>query len=295
LTLAGDPSRLQACPGYPHGLASEFLYTMPTTAVPLQDLARRIAQQETELDKLRREYQVRQEHVAELKRRKQELQAQLKEINEAIRIVGLGETPPTPSPTTTSWTTPSASPAGAPPAGRVSLPQVLVGIVREAGGPITVKELAQELVRKKYPTTSRNIARMVNNRVSDLVQKGFLRRAGDRPGVVLGQPRAPVKRPTAKAPSGHHRDGQQRATAASLGKPGGEQPSLRAVLTQVLAQSPRPLPVRELAAQVKAAGYRTKSKDFVNVIWVAIGKLDNVENVPGQGYRLKRGKGKGSM
>jgi hypothetical protein len=267
---------------------------MPTTAVPLQDLGRRIAQQEAELDKLRREYQARQEHVAALRRRKQELQAQLKEIDAEIRAAGLGQTPPTPSPAPTNRATPAASPPGAPPAGRVSLPQVLVGIVREAGGPITVKELAQELVRRKYPTTSRNIVRMVNNRVSDLVQKGFLRRAGDRPGVVLGQPRATVKRPTAKAPGGSHRDGQQRAMAASLGKPGGEQPSLRAVLTQVLDQSPRPLPARELAAQVKASGYRTKSKDFVSVIWVAVSRMDNVENVPGQGYRLKRSKGKGS-
>jgi hypothetical protein len=43
-----------------------------------------------------------------------------------------------------------------------------------------------------------------------------------------------------------------------------------------------------LAKQAKAQGYRTKSKDFVGVLWVMLGQMDNVENVPGQGYRLKK-------
>jgi hypothetical protein len=43
-----------------------------------------------------------------------------------------------------------------------------------------------------------------------------------------------------------------------------------------------------LAEKALASGYQTKSKDFTNVIWVGIGKIPNVENVAGQGYRLKR-------
>ena len=35
---------------------------------------------------------------------------------------------------------------------------------------------------------------------------------------------------------------------------------------------------------------KTKSKDCLNVIWVGVGEMDNVENVPGKGYRLKKGK-----
>jgi hypothetical protein len=62
------------------------------------------------------------------------------------------------------------------------------------------------------------------------------------------------------------------------------------VLTELLAKSQQPLPARELAKQAKARGYRTKSKKFVEVLWVMLGKMDNVENVPGLGYRLKKGK-----
>jgi hypothetical protein len=29
---------------------------------------------------------------------------------------------------------------------------------------------------------------------------------------------------------------------------------------------------------------------MIPVLWVGVGKMDNVENVPGKGYRLKKGK-----
>jgi len=45
---------------------------------------------------------------------------------------------------------------------------------------------------------------------------------------------------------------------------------------------------RELAQQALARGFQTESKDFANVISVTLSKMDNVENVPGQGYRLNR-------
>jgi hypothetical protein len=69
-------------------------------------------------------------------------------------------------------------------------------------------------------------------------------------------------------------------------KPGGV--SLRELLTRLLSESKRPLKAKELAEQALAAGYQTTSKDFVNVVWVALGKMDHLENVPGQGYRLKK-------
>ncbi len=37
-----------------------------------------------------------------------------------------------------------------------------------------------------------------------------------------------------------------------------------------------------------AQGYQSQSKDFTTVVWAMLGKMDNVENVPGQGYRLKK-------
>ena len=48
---------------------------------------------------------------------------------------------------------------------------------------------------------------------------------------------------------------------------------------------------QELADAVLANGYETASKDFKSVIWVGIGKMDNVERAPEGGYRLKK-KGK---
>jgi hypothetical protein len=46
-----------------------------------------------------------------------------------------------------------------------------------------------------------------------------------------------------------------------------------------------------LAEAVLAGGYQTKSKDFPNVISACVGKMGDVESVPGQGYRLKKAKG----
>jgi hypothetical protein len=66
--------------------------------------------------------------------------------------------------------------------------------------------------------------------------------------------------------------------------------TLPAVVTKILAGSSEPISGRELAEKVLASGYQTKSKNFLNVIWVGVGKMDNVENVPGKGYRLKKGK-----
>jgi hypothetical protein len=75
-------------------------------------------------------------------------------------------------------------------------------------------------------------------------------------------------------------------TAKPVAQPGAV--SLRELLTRLLAESKRPLKAKELAEQALAAGYQTASKDFVSVVWVAVGKIENVENLQGQGYRLKK-------
>ncbi len=40
--------------------------------------------------------------------------------------------------------------------------------------------------------------------------------------------------------------------------------------------------------QALAQGYQTESKDFTAVVGVMLAIMDHVENVPGQGYRLKK-------
>jgi hypothetical protein len=70
--------------------------------------------------------------------------------------------------------------------------------------------------------------------------------------------------------------------------PQGKQ-SLKEVLTAVLKGKKKPLPTRELTGLVLTTGYASKSENFANVVQVTLGKMDNVERVPGKGYRLRRG------
>jgi hypothetical protein len=191
------------------------------------------------------------------------------------------------------------------------LPGLLVQLVREANGPITVPQLAQEVMRRKFATTSGNIPRMVATRVKDLVKRGLLRPArGKKKAFIPAQPTtaakpaatkpaaaastAPASKPTpaASTPPAPKQDGTT-ASAPVKAPPtktnGQAQPSLRVLLTQLLAKSRKPLAARELAEQALASGYKTKSKKFVDVVWVALGQMsDTVQNVPGEGYILKR-------
>ncbi len=113
------------------------------------------------------------------------------------------------------------------------------------------------------------------------MKKGVLQRAKDQAGVLPARPL-----PTRTAPAA-----KPKAATAQPPAVGESGLSLPAVVTKILARSAHPLTARALAEKVLASGYQTKSKDFTNVIWTAVGKMANVENVLGQGYRLKKGKG----
>ncbi len=231
--------------------------------------------------------------LADLARRQDELQAQLRAVDAEIQAVGSDTTPgraPTPPPPAA---TPAPSAAQARAAGVPTLARFLLDLVRAAGRPMTVKELAEVVVQKKYPTTSRNIPGLVKNTVSELVTKGVLRRAEGQPGVTLPRPQAGKPAQAAKAAPAGKKAGTNGKTAPTAAPPGaGGRVSLMDLLTRLLAKSDRPLKARELAERALAAGYETGSKDFMNVVWVALGKMD-VEKVPDQGYRLKKGTAKG--
>jgi hypothetical protein len=269
---------------------------MPTDVLPLQNLAQRIQQQEAELARLRQEFETRQAQLTDLSRRKKDLQAQLQKVEAEIQAAGqVGEGKPTSVLTQTVNKKPAAT---KPPARKrtkgASLANYLINCVRQAKRPITTKELADEAVRSKYPTTSSNLRGMVETRVGELVRKGVLRRAAGQSGVVLGTAPASAKPIAMQASSVAARNGQKTQTAKPTAptKPteAKKKRSLLDVLTQVLTKSSRPLPTEELVKQVLATGYQTKSQDFKNVIWVAIGNLPNVERIPDQGYRLKNRK-----
>jgi uncharacterized protein YhaN len=270
---------------------------MPTVFVPFQDLAERIQQQEAELAKLRQELESRRGQLSELTRRKEELQAELTKVEKEIAAVGqASDQEPTASTTRTPPSTNSkrgptgtgASKSAGNPSDGMSLPTYLVDLVRQAKRPITAKELSAEVVRNKFPTTSKNIDAMVKTRVHDLVKKGLLRRASDSSGLVLAQ--APVSSRIAetKVQAAMPKTGKKKAKSATPAEPV-KWRSLQEVLTHVLAKSSRPLSAQELAEGVTQSGYKSKSKDLKNVIWVSIGKLAGVERIRGKGYRLKKG------
>jgi len=83
---------------------------MPDTTIPLADLTQQIAQRESELERLRQEYEARQGRLADLARHRDELQAQLSQVEADIQAVTGGLAPPT-APTTNAA---PASPGRAP-------------------------------------------------------------------------------------------------------------------------------------------------------------------------------------
>src|SRR5688572_5007844 len=130
---------------------------MPTAVIPFQDLAQRIQQQEAELAKLRQELQQRQSRLTALMRRKEELQEALRSVDAELESVGQVHAP---EPVTPAAPVRKAKPAAAKPASKrgkgMSLPHYLVKLVEEANKPITVKELTDQLVQRKFPTTCKD-------------------------------------------------------------------------------------------------------------------------------------------
>jgi hypothetical protein len=174
---------------------------------------------------------------------------------------------------------------------------LIVTMIREAGQPLTVKQLTDEAKRRGFQSRSGNFARLMETRLQELKKKGIVRRAANQPGYTLAQA---TKEKTPK--SGPTKSAGQGATPKIPAKPvasakpaasskATKQPLLREVLTQILKKSGRSMTGGELAEAALKGGYRTTSPRLVDSVWVALNKMDNVEHVKGQGYRLKKGKG----
>jgi hypothetical protein len=269
----------------------------------LEDLRRRLNQQDSELQRLRQEFEARQNRLASLSKRKQEIQTQLQHVEAQMAALAAGTHRPSSAPPRSSPPTPRPSLTGKP--DQLSLPALIVAMIREAGGPMTVKELAREEKRRGLKSKSDNFKKIVETRVYALRMKGILKRAADQPGFILARTTARVPASTttpkpALKPSGQP---QQSGQKTSNGKPatsasGKSSPKasainrvpLRVVLTEVLKKSNKPMTGSELATQALRAGYRTDSNRFADVVWVMLNRMENVEQVPGQGYRLKKTK-----
>jgi hypothetical protein len=273
---------------------------MPTLS--LDAIQQRIAERDAELHALRRELEARRSRLQALNQRKEELQAKLQQIEAEMAAVAAGaKRPHAPSPTATPKK-PTSKPSGAGTPSQPSLPSLLVSVIRSAGRPLTAKHLVQEVKRRGFKSSSAHFTKMVEARLWDLKKQGVVQRAPDQPGYVLaassngpvpkpGPGKSLVKKGSAKAPAKAAK-GKTAAPAAAKQAAGAKAPQkpLREVLTQVLKKMGAPLTASELAEEVLRAGYKTTSKRFVDNIWTMLGHMDNVENVKGQGYRLKRGK-----
>jgi hypothetical protein len=257
-----------------------------TTTVPIDNLTERIAQQQLELEILRKELGARQTRVAKLNERKDELDQRLRQLDAEIEAVRQGKTPPRrPGKPPAATSAAQESPVTATPPKKMA--DLLVEIVGDAKGPLTAKHLADELQGRGFYTDSPNLPRIVQARLYELVGKRILRRADGQAGVILGNNGKAASKALA-AKTGTTNKAGKKTSSSRVGADGQAKAPLRALVTEVLAKSQQPLAARALAEQVKAQGYKTKSKDLTNVMWAMLGKMDNVENVPGEGYRLKK-------
>lgn len=261
---------------------------MPQPVLPLQDLTQQITQHQSHLERLRREYEARQAKLAKLTRQKETLQGRIQQVEAKIQAVTQGSPAGAVTPT-------AAAASAARPEDRPKLADLLVEVVRAAGRPVTVAQLAEEVVRRKFRTVSRDIPNLISVRIKELVKKGILRRPSGQRGILVGKASSGTKAaaPRSKADGRPQRAASTKAAtvkraaarAKRVSRPG--QPSLRAVLAELLKKDRRPQAARELAEQALAAGYQTKSKNLTDAVWNALGQMDGVENVPGKGYRLK--------
>lgn len=244
---------------------------MPDTTLPLNDLTQQIAQYQSELERLRQEYEARQARLTELAQKREQLQAQLRQVEADMRAVTQGTVPAAAATARAPSPKPSVKKTSGP-----TLIEALMEVAREANRPMTAREFGKELKRRKYPTTSSNITNLVQTRLTNLVKQGVFRRAEGRPGVVLSATTngSPSPAPTKKTAKRGRRKGQ---------------PTLASLLTKLLQKSRKPVAAHDLAEQVLATGYQTSSKNFIDVVWTALGQLKVAENVKGQGWRLKKG------
>jgi hypothetical protein len=252
--------------------------------LPLDDLAARISQQEAQLQGLRRELESRQRQLADLAEKKERLLSQLQQIDAQIAGIAGRPQPVKSSRAKKAKTKPGRvvvignQARNGVPAGRPTLRELIVTMIREAGRPLTVKEMAQEAKRRRFKSSSHDFPRMLAVRARELKHAGILKAAVGQPGFALARSNGRLT--------------TQRGPAARANSTAGKSKHvpLREVLTRILEKSTRPMTGSELAAEALRAGYRSTSKNFVDVVWVAMGNLKNVEHVPDQGYRLKRAK-----
>ena len=257
---------------------------MPTLS--LDAIQQRIVQRDAELQALRRELEARRSRLQSLTQRKQELQAKLQELEAEIAAVTAGARR-----SVAGSSKPVKKTAAKQPASKPSPPTLanrIVGIVQGAGRALTVQQITAAVKQRGFPSKSKALHKLVGKNVYGLATKGLLRRTDDYPAAFAvpsasgRSASAGVAKPAKAALKG--------ATRPASGLYAGAPMPLKQLLEQILQKSAKPMTGSELAAAALRAGYKTKSKRLVDAVWTALGNMKNVENVKGQGYRLKKSK-----
>jgi hypothetical protein len=263
-------------------------------AISVQDLHQQIAERERELKALREELESRKDHVAALIRRKEELRNQLRQVEKELAALSAGAPAATEQPKPAA---PSAPTPGTPAKDRPKLGEMIVVMLREAGKPMTARQLSEEAHRRGFQSASNDPVKPFEARLQELKKKGTVRRAPGQPGYVLATSTigASATKPKRAQPA----QKEQRNAAVKPGKPQSDAkpsqpverqktPPLREAILNVLKSSRKPLSGTELADRVLKSGYKTTSTKFRDVVWSMLGQMDEVQHVRGKGYQLKR-------
>jgi hypothetical protein len=270
---------------------------MPTLS--LDAIEQRIAQRDAELQGLRRDLEARRSRLQALTQRKEELQAKLQQIEAEMAAVTTGAKRPLAAAPKAAPKKPTPQPSTAGMANQQSLASEIVAVIRSAGRPLTARQLAQEVKRRGFKTTSADFTKVVETRLWDLKKRGLVQRAADESGYTLAPsangpaPKAGVAKtvsPKTPAKTAKHKAHAAPTVPPATGGKAASRLPLHVLLAQILQKQSRPMTGGELAQEALKAGYLTSSKNFAQSVWTALGLMKNVENLKGQGYRLKRGK-----
>jgi hypothetical protein len=115
------------------------------------------------------------------------LQAELQQVETELAAVAEGKKASPLSPKAVSKKKP-AKPSVAPKeTASLSLPALLVYLIREANRPLTLQDLVAQVKKRGFKSTSTNFAKMLQTRVYDLLKKGLVVRSADQSGFVIAK------------------------------------------------------------------------------------------------------------
>jgi hypothetical protein len=260
------------------------------STLSLDAIQQRIAQHDSELRTLRQELEARQSRLQSLSNRKQELRKKLQEIEAEIAAITVG-TPRSAGNSLKPKKHKAPSKQLINRNGRPTLANLIVAIIKNAGRGLTVQQITQGVRQRGFPSKSKALHKLVGKNVYSMATKGILKRTKDKPAafsVPTGKSASPSD--AKQSTTTNHKPAHSDAKKPGSGSNAVTQIPLKQLLAQILQQSQKPMTGGDLATAALKAGYKTKSKRLVDSVWTALANMKNVENIKGQGYRIKKSK-----